>query len=63
MNAFGEELRMWRGRRLQKEAADILDIPIGTYRKYEYNQRTPNRYAIIEIKRRMVTPLDRQTVA
>jgi hypothetical protein len=53
MGTFGEELRSWRGKRLQKEAAGILDIPVGTYVKYEYNTRTPNKFALVEIRRRM----------
>jgi transcriptional regulator with XRE-family HTH domain len=46
------ELRENRGQR-QKEAAADLDIPLSTYRKYEYGQRTPNKLALAELLRRM----------
>jgi Helix-turn-helix len=46
-------LREWRGKRRQKEAAADLDIPVPTYRKYEYGKRTPNRLALAELNRRM----------
>jgi len=46
-------LREWRGKRRQKEAASDLDIPLPTYRKYEYGKRTPTKLAMAELLRRM----------
>lgn len=48
------QLREWRGSLRQKEAADILDLPLPTYRKYEYGKRTPNKLAMAELQRRMI---------
>jgi len=48
-----DQLREWRGKRRQKEAAADLDIPLPTYRKYEYGKRTPNKLALAELTRRM----------
>ena len=48
-----DQLREWRGKRRQKEAAADLDIPLPTYRKYEYGHRNPNKLAMAELKRRM----------
>ena len=49
---FGKSLKQWRGNRLQKEAADLLDVNLRTYEGWE-NGRNPGRYAVNEIKRRM----------
>jgi len=50
---LAEELKKWRGNLRQKEAASKLDIPLPTYRKYEYGERTPTKLALPELKRRM----------
>ncbi len=50
---FKDELREWRGRLRQKEAAEKLDVPVATFRKWEIGKRTPNKLAMAEIKRRM----------
>jgi hypothetical protein len=50
---FGDRLKKWRGARLQKQAAGDLDIPLPSYRKYEYGKRTPNKLALAELERRM----------
>ena len=39
--AFADELRTWRGKILQKEAADVLKVPLDTYRAWEHGQREP----------------------
>lgn len=39
---FAEELRAWRGKLLQKEAAEILKVPLDTYRGWEHSQREPS---------------------
>jgi hypothetical protein len=54
---FGKSLKLWRGKRLQKEAADVLDVNLRTYEGWE-NGRKPGRYAINEIKRRMASNPD-----
>jgi hypothetical protein len=51
---FKDKLRRWRGKRYQKEAADLLGIPFPSYRKYEYGKRTPNKLAMAELERRML---------
>lgn len=48
-----DDLRAWRGKRRQKQAASDLDIPLATYRKYEKGKRTPNPLAMAELRRRM----------
>lgn len=53
MMTLAKELKQWRGRLYQKEAADKLQIPLPTYRKYEAGKRTPNKLALAELKRRM----------
>ncbi len=50
-----KKLRIWRGRLFQKEAADLLGIPVSTYRKYEYGKRSPTKLALAELERRMAT--------
>lgn len=46
-------LKKWRGKLYQKEAADKLNLPLPTYRKYEYGVRQPNPLALAELERRM----------
>jgi transcriptional regulator with XRE-family HTH domain len=59
MNArgnFGDELRAWRKKRewLQKQAADALEVPLETYRAWEYNKSAPNKSpSMAEILTRM----------
>jgi transcriptional regulator with XRE-family HTH domain len=52
---LSDRLKRWRlGKKLLiKEAATTLDIPNGTYRKYESGKRTPNKLARLEIERRL----------
>lgn len=52
---LSDRLRSWRlGKKLLlKEAAAKLEIPHGTYRKYEAGKRTPNKLALAEITRRL----------
>ena len=50
---FSEELKAWRGKLYQKEAASNLDIPLTSYRKYENGKRTPNKLAMAELRRKM----------
>lgn len=48
-----DRLKAWRGKRLQKEAAADLDVPLATYRKWEYGKRTPDKLAMVELNRRL----------
>ena len=48
-----DRLRQWRGKRRQKEAAADLDVPVATYRKWEYGDREPNTLAQAELDRRI----------
>ncbi len=51
---FAAELRTWRGKRLQKEAADILGVPLDTYRGWEYESSKPSEApSMCEIRQRM----------
>jgi len=57
---FSKALKQWRGSRLQKEAADVLDVKLRTYEGWELG-RNPSRYAINEIQRRMTANPERKT--
>lgn len=50
---FKDKLVRWRGRLMQKEAADLLGVPLATLRKWEYGKRTPKAITLCEIERRM----------
>lgn len=51
--SFGLRLRKWRGKRMQKEIAFILDVPLGTIRKWEYGKRTPTKISQVGIAKLM----------
>lgn len=38
---YGLKLKQWRGNRLQKEAADILGVPLRTYQSWEHGKNEP----------------------
>jgi DNA-binding transcriptional regulator YiaG len=38
------KLRLWRGKRYQKEAADIIGVPLWTYRNWEMGRKTPTKF-------------------
>jgi hypothetical protein len=59
IGVFGKALKAWRGKRLQKQAADILQVNLRTYEGWE-NGRNPSRYAIKEIQRRMAANPERK---
>jgi DNA-binding transcriptional regulator YiaG len=46
-------LREWRGKLRQKEAADKLEVPYATYRKWETGKRTPTKFTELELRRRL----------
>lgn len=48
-----DRLLQMRGKLRQKEMAELLDLPLQTYRKYELGKRTPNKLAMPELERRM----------
>ena len=50
---LADKLRSWRGKLYRKEAAALLDLPLGTYRKYETGKRTPSKIALAELERRL----------
>ncbi len=50
---WSSTIRLWRGRRLQKQAADILGIPIRTLQAYEYGLSRPDPIRKVELLRRM----------
>lgn len=47
---FSTELRDWRGERLQKEAADALGVPLGTYVNWERNFHVPSTMALAQVR-------------
>lgn len=51
--SFSKTLRKWRGARLQKEAAEALDVNIKTYQAWEYGVNKPHKLTLVEITRRM----------
>ena len=50
---FAEQLRAWRKKLYQKEAADILQVNIRSYQAWEEGRREPTELAKIEVYRRM----------
>lgn len=38
---FAKKLKSWRGRRYQKEAADVLRVPLRTYQSWEAGVNEP----------------------
>lgn len=50
---FSEEVFQWRGSLTQKEAADILDTPLQTYRNWEQGWNVPGRHAIKHLREKM----------
>jgi DNA-binding transcriptional regulator YiaG len=60
--AFSDDLRKWRGKLLQKEAADVLKVPLDTYRAWEHGQSEPSEAPNkAEILRRMTENISRAT--
>lgn len=55
---FSKRLKLWRGNRLQKEAAEDLQVTLSAYRKWEYGKRTPDKVKMMEIDRRMLASPD-----
>lgn len=53
MTTFGSKLRIWRGKRYQKEAAEILKVSFRTYQNWEEGVNTPSPFAVVEIERIM----------
>jgi predicted transcriptional regulator len=53
LDEFKDRLRAWRGKRYQKQAADILSVSTACIRKWEKGKRTPGKLALAEIERRM----------
>ena len=41
LSEFAQQLRDWRGKRYQKEAADALGVPFRTYVSWEQGQAAP----------------------
>jgi hypothetical protein len=52
---FSERLCKWQGKQSNAAAAGALGIPMRSYLKYKYGQRTPGpaRLGRVEIERRM----------
>ena len=51
--AFVQKLQEWMGERTHTECAELLDIPVATFRKYIYGSRTPTPLGLVELERRM----------
>jgi DNA-binding transcriptional regulator YiaG len=52
-DSFREKIRSWRGKRRQKECADLLEIKIRTLQAWEYGINEPDEVKQVEILRRM----------
>lgn len=50
---LAKKLEAWRQGRTNPECAALLGIPLATYRKYLYGNRTPNKLAMVELEKRM----------
>lgn len=37
----------------QKQMADALDVPLNSYRNWEYGKKTPRKMALDELERRL----------
>jgi len=48
-----DQLRIWRGTRYQKEAADALGVPLWSYINWEAGRRIPSKLALKELQRRL----------
>jgi len=55
LTKFAKTVHKWRLSKglLQKQAAAIFEVPVGTYRTWEKGSRTPKHLAMAEIIRRM----------
>lgn len=51
--SFARQLKQWRGSRPQKQAADILQVPLKTYQNWEQSENEPNALSLEELRRRM----------
>lgn len=45
---FKKELRKWRGKRLQKEAADLIGVALRTYQAWEQGAHEPPAWKCLE---------------
>lgn len=52
-NSFNKELKKWRGKRRQKEAAEVLKVSLRTYQNWEQGENTPGSLTLAELRRRM----------
>ena len=50
---FAKKLRKWRKKRVQKQAASDLGVPLRTFQSWEEGIRAPSKLALIEVERRM----------
>ena len=57
---FAAKLKKWRGSRLQKEAAELLQVPLRTYQGWEEG-RDAGGLAIVTINTRMAEHPEKHT--
>lgn len=50
---FDRDLKIWRGKRLQKEVTDIIGVPLETYKKWEQGFTEPSDLAKEQARWRM----------
>jgi len=43
---FRKQLRRWRKNRSQQKAAEILGVPLATYRNWEQGRNEPPKFAL-----------------
>jgi DNA-binding transcriptional regulator YiaG len=60
LSKFSKSLKEWRGKRLQKEAAEILDVNVRTYEGWE-SGRNLSRYSMNHLRKTMAENPERLT--
>jgi hypothetical protein len=60
LSSFAKEVRKWRGKRGQKEVADLCGWNLRTYEGWE-NGRAPSRFRINELRRQMAEHPENKT--
>ena len=53
VDEFRDKVRLWRGRRRQKECAEILGVAVKTLQAWEYGINEPDEVKQVELQRRM----------
>ncbi len=49
MSKFRKQLRKWRGKRTQVEAAALIGVKVSTYRNWEHGRNEPRGYGMVKL--------------